>query len=256
MDSRDEGFIVETGMYRRTTKATDAELAQRMPQGDYTQARPVTIYTEALERKNTYMSAATGPNPFARSSGFTQPLNQTKAVVEYEGNIDFAKEKTTVEFSRTKGRDLNIRNPYMEKHTQISNFEEIRSQVIELCKKRSANGLRGLRRMFKAMDRNGNGSLSPVEFKYAMRDYGLSLSEIEVTQIVKHFDTNKDGQLSFDEFLRAIRGQLNERRLDMVHQAYRVLDKDGSGQVTIEDIKIAYDVSFHPDFQSGRKTAD
>ncbi len=75
MESRDEGFIVESGMYRRTTKATDNELAQRVPQGDYTQTRPVTIYTEALERKNTYMSAATGPNPFARTSGLTQPLN-------------------------------------------------------------------------------------------------------------------------------------------------------------------------------------
>ena len=110
--------------------------------------------------------------------------------------------------------------------------------------------------MFKGMDRNRNGSLSPIEFKYAMRDYGLSLSEIEVTQIVKHFDTNKDGQLSFDEFLRAIRGDLNPRRRNMVHQAYRVLDKDGSGQVTIADIRIAYDVSFRPDFKSGRKTAE
>jgi Ca2+-binding EF-hand superfamily protein len=83
--------------------------------------------------------------------------------------------------------------------------------------------------MFRAMDRNRNGSLSPLEFKYAMRDYGLQFSDIEVTQIVKHFDTNKDGQLSFDEFLRAIRGNLNERRRQMVHQAYSVLDKDGSG---------------------------
>ena len=202
------------------------------------------------------MSASTGPNPFARTSGFTQPLNQTKAVVGYEGNIDFEKEKTTVNFARSQGRDLNVRNPYMEKHTAISNFDEIRQKVVDLCKERSANGLRGLRRMFKAMDRNRNGSLTPVEFKYAMRDYGLNLSEIEVTQIVKHFDTNKDGNLSFDEFLRAIRGTLNDRRLDMVHQAYRVLDKDGSGQVTLDDIKLAYDVSFHPDFQSGRKTAD
>ena len=254
--NRDDQFIVETGMFRRTAKATDNELRNRIPQGDYTQARPVTIYTEALERKNTYMSAATGPNPFARSSGMTQPLNQTKAVVSYEGNVDFAKEKTTVDFARTQGRDLSYRNPYMEQHVQISNFEEIKQKVIDLCKKRSANGLRGLRSMFRAMDRNRNGSLSPVEFKYAMRDYGLNFSEIEVTQIVKHFDTNKDGQLSFDEFLRAIRGALNQRRLDMVHQAYRVLDKDGSGQVTIDDIRIAYDVSFHPDFQSGRKTAD
>jgi hypothetical protein len=42
-----------------------------------------------------------------------------------------------------------------------------------LCKKRSSNGIRGLRIMFKAMDRNRNGSLDPVEFKYAMRDYGV-----------------------------------------------------------------------------------
>jgi hypothetical protein len=178
---------------------------------------PVTIYTESLERKNTYMSAATGPNPFARTSGLTQPLNQTKAAVGYEGNIDFNKEKTVMNFTRSQGRDLNVRNPYMEKHVQISNFEEIKERVIKLCRERSANGLRGLRRMFKVMDRNGNGSLSPVEFKYAMRDYGLTLSEIEVTQIVKFFDTNKDGQISFDEFLRAIRGDLNQRRLNMVH---------------------------------------
>ena len=70
-EDRDEQLIVETGMYRRTAKATDAELRQRIPQGDYTQTRPVTIYTEALERKNTYMSAATGPNPFAVTRGFT-----------------------------------------------------------------------------------------------------------------------------------------------------------------------------------------
>jgi len=136
----------------------------------------------------------------------------------------------------------------MERHVQISNFREIKEKVIELVKQRSANGLRGLRVMFKAMDRNGNGSLSPVEFKYAMRDYGLDLSELEVTQIVKHFDTNKDGQLSFDELLRAMQGDLNARRQGLVHQAYRVLDKDGSGQVTLADIEMAYDVSFHPDF--------
>lgn len=128
--------------------------------------------------------------------------------------------------------------------------------MLDCCAKRSANGIRGLRIMFRAMDRNRNGSLDPVEFKYAMRDYGIDLSEIEITQIVKNFDTNKDGKLSFDEFIRAIRGDMNARRTDMVHQAYAVLDKDGSGQVTIRDVEMAYDVSFHPDFTSGRKTAN
>lgn len=35
-----------------------------------------------------------------------------------------------------------------------------------------------------------------------------------------------------------------------------MLDKDGSGQVTLDDIRAIYDVSCHPDFQSGRKTPD
>ena len=160
------------------------------------------------------------------------------------------------EFTRTHGTNLVAHNPYMQKHIEISNFDEIKQKVIELCRKRSANGLRGLRVMFKAMDRNRNGTLSPVEFKYAMRDYGLNISEIEVTQIVKHFDTNGDGMLSFDEFLRAIRGSLNDRRRDLVHQAYKVLDKDGSGQVTIKDIAMASDKSVPPDSQSGRKTRE
>lgn len=108
--------------------------------------------------------------------------------------------------------------------------------------------------MFRAMDRNRNGSLDPVEFKYAMRDYGLGLSEIEVQQIVKYFDTNKDGKLSFTEFLVAIRGELNARRQKMVHAAYNILDKDGSGQVTIADIEAAYDVTHHPAY--GTKTKE
>ena len=253
---RDQVLINETGMMRRTQLAADSELAARVPQGDYTQTRPVTIYTEALERKNTYMSASTGPNPFSKTSGFTQPVQNTKAVAGYEGNVDFAKETQMREFVRTQGTNLVANNPYMQKHTQISNFEEIKKSVIDLCKKRSSNGLRGLRVMFKAMDRNGDKSVTPIEFKYAMRDYGLNLSEIEITQIVKYFDTNKDGKLSFDEFLRAIRGSLNDRRRDMVHKAYAVLDKDGSGQVTIKDIEMAYKVDFHPDFQSGQKTKD
>jgi Ca2+-binding EF-hand superfamily protein len=58
--------------------------------------------------------------------------------------------------------------------------------------------------VFKDMDRNGNGTIEPIEFKYCMRVWGVELTEEEVSQIVKYFDTNKDGKISFDEFLGAI----------------------------------------------------
>jgi hypothetical protein len=71
MESRDNQLIVEQGLWRRTQHLTDEELRAKVPTGDYTQTMPVTIYTEGLERKNNYMSASTGPNPFARTSGMT-----------------------------------------------------------------------------------------------------------------------------------------------------------------------------------------
>lgn len=92
MCARDDQLIVETGMWRRTQKATDDELKERVPSGSYDQQTPVTFYTEHLERKNVYMSASTGPQPFGITRGFTQPVQATKAVAGFEGNVDMMRE--------------------------------------------------------------------------------------------------------------------------------------------------------------------
>ena len=70
-NNRDEQLIVEHGTWRRLQKTTDEELWLRVPKGDYTQTQPVTLWTHMQDRKNYYMSAAVGSNPFARTSGLT-----------------------------------------------------------------------------------------------------------------------------------------------------------------------------------------
>lgn len=42
--------------------------------------------------------------------------------------------------------------------------------------------------------------------------------------------------------------------MELVHLAYKVLDKSGDGLVTLEDVMMAYDATCHPDFIGGRKT--
>lgn len=253
---RDEELNVEHGFGRRTQKTTDHALRREIPEGDFSQTEPVTIYTEALRTKAVMMSASVGPNPFAKTSGFTQPVQESRATKKFEGNVNFEHEKKTTDFNRTH-TDLNPKN-HLKPDTKIDidNFENLKARIIELCRKRSGNGIRGLKIMFRAIDRDRNKKIDPTEFKYAMRDYGIPISEEEVSAVVKYFDTNNDGKISFDEFLRAVRGDLNQRRTEMVHMAYKVLDKTGDGLVTIDDIMKAYDVSFHPDFQSGRKTEE
>ena len=47
---------------------------------------------------------------------------------------------------------------------------------------------------------------------------------------------------------------MNERRKDIVRQAFRVLDITGKGSITADDVKDRYNVDSHPDFASGKKT--
>lgn len=42
----------------------------------------------------------------------------------------------------------------------------------------------------------------------------------------------------------------------MVEKAFAMLDKDGSGQIRLDDIASIYDVSMNPEFLEGRKTRD
>ena len=42
----------------------------------------------------------------------------------------------------------------------------------------------------------------------------------------------------------------------MVTKAFQMMDRDGSGKLTISDIASIYDVSMNPEFLEGRKTHD
>jgi Ca2+-binding EF-hand superfamily protein len=70
------------------------------------------------------------------------------------------------------------------------------------------------------------------------------------------FDRDRSGTIDYDEFLFAVRGELNDGRLKLVLQAYKKLDRDGNGVLDVNDIKGIYDASKHPDVLDGKKSED
>jgi Ca2+-binding EF-hand superfamily protein len=129
-------------------------------------------------------------------------------------------------------------------------LEKVRVTINE----RGHHAIRGLGRSFRIMDDGGDGMLDREDFRFGLADYGVHLSDSEFDMVMNIFDGDKDGFVSFDEFLVTLRGPMSERRMDFVRQAYALLDKNGDGTVTLADLKSIYDVSQSPDVISGRKT--
>lgn len=70
------------------------------------------------------------------------------------------------------------------------------------------------------------------------------------------FDRDGSGAINYDEFLRGVRGEMNDFRKRLTDKAFKIMDKDGSGVLEISDIKQTYNAKMHPDVKGGKKTED
>lgn len=120
--------------------------------------------------------------------------------------------------------------------------------------------LKDLTRQFQIMDKDKSGTLSKEEVKEGMakflRTFNFELKPGEFQKLFLAFDKDGDGSLSYDEFLRGVRGEMNDRRKELVKMAFEVLDMDKSGQITANEIIAKYDVTNHPKVVSGEITKE
>jgi Ca2+-binding EF-hand superfamily protein len=130
-------------------------------------------------------------------------------------------------------------------------IDKVRDKIVE---RSGIGGFRGLQRVLRIMDDNGNKMLERAEFKSGLETYGVFLADDELTAVIHFFDTDGSGQVDVTEFFRGIRGEMNDQRKALVIRCYDLLDQNTDGHVTFSDIKAAYDVNKHPEVLSGAKT--
>jgi hypothetical protein len=61
-----------------------------------------------------------------------------------------------------------------------------------------------VRDIFRRFDKDHNGVITMGEMKEALQKFAFQLSDDEIAIIMRHFDTKKDGQISYNEFCDAI----------------------------------------------------
>lgn len=136
--------------------------------------------------------------------------------------------------------------------------EAVMTKLRASLKRRGAEGIRGLGRHFKICDTDGSGQLDMEEFQKCCRLNNMGLQSQEIRILYQFFDRDHSGGVSYNEFLRSVRGRLSPVRKQIVKKIFDVLDKLGGerGFLTIDNIKDIYSVSKHPAVAAGKMTKE
>mmetsp|Transcript_15173 Transcript_15173/g.20595 ORF Transcript_15173/g.20595 Transcript_15173/m.20595 type:complete len:194 (+) Transcript_15173:959-1540(+) len=138
----------------------------------------------------------------------------------------------------------------MESTDPVEILEKVRASL----NARGVRTIRGMGRSFRIIDDNGDRKIDMQEFYWGLKDLGAEVTKREAQLLLDHLDLNKDGVVSYDEFLFGIRGAPNETRMAIIDAAFAKFDSDGSGTVTSADLRTVYDTSQHPKVISGEMT--
>jgi len=101
------------------------------------------------------------------------------------------------------------------------------------------------------MDTNRNQQLSSEELEIGLGRFGLHMKPADLDLLMKAIDKNGTRTVSYDEFMVAIRGPLNDRRKKLILMAFDTLDRTRDGRVTVDDIANSFDPQHHPEVVAG-----
>ena len=81
--------------------------------------------------------------------------------------------------------------------TVEENSEHVRQRI---CRRPSFN----IHDAFQAIDKDNNGYLTRQELNRILSQHGIYASEREISQLLERYDRNKDGRISYSEFMDEI----------------------------------------------------
>ncbi len=155
---------------------------------------------------------------------------------------------------RGRFKTINDNTPSIS-HAPHAGLKHLLESMKKEIKARGSDGFLGLQRRFRIMDDDGSKTLSLLEFKKALQELKLKLTEVDIRALFEYFDADDSGAIDFEEFIQGLREPLSEGRLKLVNMAFHILDKDDSGEVTFQEIANVYDASKHPAVIARTKTA-
>mmetsp|Transcript_120576 Transcript_120576/g.352171 ORF Transcript_120576/g.352171 Transcript_120576/m.352171 type:complete len:507 (-) Transcript_120576:148-1668(-) len=96
--------------------------------------------------------------------------------------------------------------------------------------------IEGLKKIFSALDKNKDGTLSQAEIIEGMKTHNATMPA-DLEEVLAAMDTDGSGTIDYTEFIAATLSAKQYMQREMLWAAFRVFDTDGSGQIDRDELK-------------------
>ena len=122
-----------------------------------------------------------------------------------DGSFNINDLTTVMQYLGMTPTDHELRDIINEVDTEgkgVINFQEFVDVMV--LKMKDADAEDALKEAFRLFDADGNGYISGEELKHVMMTMGEKMSEEEVDEMIEAADTEQDGQINYEEFVRML----------------------------------------------------
>ena len=162
-------------------------------------------------------------------------------------NRDF--HSSNVQFGVNEEEQNNEINNYKKFDKSLPIIEKLRN----IISKRGTRGIMSIRREFMIADNDNNKTIDKKEFNKFCHNYRIPLNDNEIQTLFTELNINNSGTIDYEELIKGVVGEMNDRRRKIVLQVFRLFDKNQKGIIDMDDIRDNYNAKLHPDVLSGKK---
>lgn len=126
---------------------------------------------------------------------------------------------------------------YRQTQTDNDRVLELLEQIRNQCLHNGIGGLKSLAVLFRRMDTDFSKRLCYQELDNGMREYGLQVSSDDLKMLFEAFDRDRNKQIDFLELVAKLRPPMSKRRIEVVNEAFNVLDANKDGVLNLDDLK-------------------
>ena len=166
------------------------------------------------------------------------------------------KEKENVEEKEEQNVNENENEKENEKEEEMDPIDEL---ILRLRNRLAKKGLRNFIKMegrCRELDENNEQELDLKQFAEICDEFDFGLTDEEIEDLFASFDKDEKGSINYDDFIRILRGELNEKRKDLVHNVFKHLDIDNKGEIPLDELLSLYNPQQSLECVKERKTEE